>query len=151
MSRNSRILVAIVILAAVGMATATYDFIARVLGVPLFCPFAGKGCDIVQSSPYAVLFGVPLAFLGILAFGTYIVLAGLALRLGSMAQRIFRVMLVLNVLEVGFMAYFAYVQVALIHAICSLCAFAAALNVAIGILILTAVFGCAMVPAGGTR
>ena len=98
-----------------------------------------------------MLFGVPLAFPGILAFATYIVLAGLALRLDSEAQRILRAMLVLNVLEVGFMAYFAYVQVALIHAICSLCAFAAALNVAIGILILTAVFGRTMAPAGGAR
>ena len=115
------------------------------MGVPLFCPFAGQGCDIVQSSPYAVLFGVPLAFLGILAFGTYIVLAGLALRRGRMAQQTFRAMFLLNVLEVGFMAYFAYVQVALIHAICSLCAFAAALNVAIGILILGVVFGRGMV------
>jgi uncharacterized membrane protein len=139
MSRNPRVLVAILILAAAGMATATYDFIARILGVPLFCPFAGKGCDIVQSSPYAVLFGVPLAFLGILAFGAYLILAGLALRVGAVARRILSAVLALNVLEVGFMAYFFYVQVALIHAICSLCAFAAALNVAIGILVLCAV------------
>ncbi len=151
MSRNSRILVAILVLAAVGMTTATYDFIARTLGVPLFCPFAGKGCDIVQSSPYAVLFGVPLAFLGILAFGAYLILAGLALRVGSVARRFLSAMLVLNVLEVGFMAYFVYVQVALIHAICSLCAFAAALNVAIGILILCAVLTSPMTPAGSAR
>jgi uncharacterized membrane protein len=147
MSRKARILVAIVVLAAAGMATATYDFIARTLGVPLFCPFAGKGCDIVQSSPYAVLFGVPLAFLGILAFGVYLILAGLALRSGSGARRVLSVMLVLNVLEVGFMAYFAYVQVALIHAICSLCAFAAVLNVAIGILTVYALSDRGMKPA----
>ena len=149
MSRNSRILVAILVLAMVGMATATYDSIARALGVPLFCPFAGKGCDIVQSSPYAVLFGVPLANLGILAFGAYLLLAGLALRSGSRAQGILSTMLVLNAVEVGFMAYFAYVQVTLIHAMCSLCAFAFALNVAIGILILSAVFGRTTKPAGG--
>jgi uncharacterized membrane protein len=121
------------------------------LGIPLFCPFAGNGCDIVQSSPYAVLFGVPLAFLGILAFGAYLILAGLALRLGSVARRVLSVMLAVNVLEVGFMAYFVYVQVALIHAICSLCAFAAALNVAIGILILRAVLGGRMTPADSAR
>ena len=149
MSRNSRILVAILVLAAAGMATATYDFIARISGVPLFCPFAGKDCDIVQSSPYAVLFGVPLAFLGILAFAAYLLLAGLVLWTRSVARGVLGTMLVLNVVEVGFMAYFAYVQVALIHAICSLCAFAAALNVAIGILILSAVFGRPTKPAGG--
>ena len=124
------------------------------MGVPLFCPFAGNGCDIVQSSPYAVLFGVPLAFLGILAFAAYVILAGLARGLGSTARRILAAMFVLNVLGVGFMAYFAYVQMALIHAICSLCAFAAALNVAIGILIVSVVFGRAMKPAaaqGRTR
>ena len=151
MSRNSRILMAILVLATAGMATATYDFIARTLGVPLFCPFAGTGCDIVQSSPYAVLFGVPLAFLGILAFGAYLILAGLALRAGPVARRILSAMLVLNVLEVGFTAYFGYVQVALIHAICSLCAFAAALNVAIGVLILCAVLSRPMILARSAR
>ena len=104
MRRNPRILVAILVLAAVGMATATYDSIARALGVPLFCPFAGKGCDIVQSSPHAVLFGVPLAVLGILAFAAYLLLAGLALRSGSGTRGILGTMLVLNVVEVGFMA-----------------------------------------------
>jgi uncharacterized membrane protein len=147
MRRKSQLLVAILALAAAGMATATYDFIARALGVPLFCPFAGEGCDIVQSSPYAVLFGVPLAFLGILAFGAYLVLAGLALRSGSVARRVLGAMLVLNILEVGFMAYFGYVQVALIHAICSLCAFAAALNVAIGVLTVWALSDRAINPA----
>ena len=131
-------LVAILMLAAAGMGTATYDFIARTLGIPLFCPFAGKGCDIVQSSPYALLFGVPLAFLGILAFGAYLILTGLALRPGPVARKILGTMLGLNILEVGFMAYFAYVQIALIQAICSLCAFAAMLNVAIGVLIVCA-------------
>jgi uncharacterized membrane protein len=129
------------------MLLTLYDSIARALRVPLFCPFAGKGCDIVQSSPYAVLFGVPLAVLGILAFGAYLLLAGLALRSGTVARRILSAMLVLNAVEVGFMAYFAYVQVALIHAVCSLCVFAFALNVAIGILILSAVFGRASLDA----
>jgi uncharacterized membrane protein len=147
---NPRVLVAILVLAAAGMTTATYDFIARTLSVPLFCPFAGRGCDIVQSSPYAVLFGVPLAFLGMLAFGAYLILAGVALRFGAAARRILSAMLGLNVLEVGFMAYFFYVQVALIRAVCSLCAFAAALNVAIGILILCAVLGSPTTAASGT-
>ena len=59
MSRNHRPLWVISSLALVGLLLAIYDFASRTLGIPLFCPFAGNGCDIVQNSPYAVIFGIP--------------------------------------------------------------------------------------------
>jgi len=85
MNRNRRALWVIGLLALVGMLVALYDSISRVLGIPLFCPFAGNGCDVVQNSPYAVIFGIPLAFLGVLGLGAYLGLAylGMGSRPGS--------------------------------------------------------------------
>jgi uncharacterized membrane protein len=116
------------------MLLATYDYISRLLGIPLFCPFAGNGCDIVQNSRYAVLLGIPLAFLGILGFAAYMVLAFAGMRRGPQVHRYLYALLALNVVVVSSMAYFAYLQVAIIHAVCSLCMFSAALNVAMGVM-----------------
>lgn len=146
MNRNRSILTLIVCLALVGIVTAVYDFWARSQGIPLWCPFAGTGCDTVQSSPYAVILGIPLSFLGILGFGAYVVLASVAWfpkgTVGKLSTEAtyfcVYILAALNLVEVCSMLYFGYLQVAVIHAICSLCVFSAALNVAIGGSIATA-------------
>ena len=99
MNRNRRALLVIGLLALAGMLVALYDYISRVLGIPLFCPFAGNGCDIVQNSPYAVIFGIPLAFLGILGFGAYMVLAYVGMRCGPGAHWYLYALLALNLLR----------------------------------------------------
>ena len=138
MNRNHRTLQAISLVALAGMLVAIYDFISRMLSIPLFCPFAGNGCDIVQNSPYAVIFGIPLAFLGILGFAGYVVLAYIGMRPSPNSHWYLYALLALNLLAVCSMAYFSYLELAVIHAVCSLCVFAAALNVALGIMILYA-------------
>ena len=140
MSRNRRTLWTIGLVALARMLVAIYDSISRLLGIPLFCPFAGNGCDIVQNSSYAVIFGIPLAFLGILGFGAYIVLAYVGMRsAGPGTHWYLYALLAWNLLAVCSMAYFAYLELAVIHAVCSLCMFSAALNIALGIVIVYAI------------
>jgi uncharacterized membrane protein len=126
-------------LALAGLIVALYDSISRILRIPLFCPFAGNGCDTVQNSPYAVLFGIPLAFLGVLGFGTYLALAYVGKRSGPRSNWYLYGLLAVNVFTLCAMAYFSYLELAVIHAVCSLCVFAAALNVALGVTIIYAV------------
>ena len=140
MNRNHRTWRVIGLLALAGMLLAAYDFTSRMLRIPLFCPFAGNGCDIVQNSPYAVVFGIPLAFLGILGFGAYIVLVYLGMRSDPGARRYLYALLALNLLAVGSMVYFAYLELAVIHAVCSLCVLSAALNIALGVAIVYAIY-----------
>jgi len=135
MSHTRKILTALCAVAAVGALVATYDFVARMLHIPLFCPFAGNGCDIVQDSPYAVVLGVPLSFLGILGFGAYTLLGYIGLRVGERARWYLYALALLNALELASMAYFSYLELAVIHAVCSICVFAAALQVALAFLI----------------
>jgi len=140
MNRNHRTLRVISLVALAGMLVAIYDSISRIVGIPLFCPFAGNGCDIVQNSPYAVIFGISLAFLGILGFAAYIVLAYIGMRSGPSTHWYLYALLALNLLTVCSMGYFSYLELAVIHAVCSLCVFAAALNIALGILIVYALW-----------
>ena len=150
MNRNRRILLVIGLVALAGMLVAIYDSVSRLLGIPLFCPFAGNGCDIVQNSPYAVILGIPLAFHGVLGFGAYIVLAWMGVRSNTGAHWYLYALLALNLLEVGAMAYFAYLELAVIHAVCSLCMFSAALDIALGITIVYAIRTVQENTAGGT-
>jgi uncharacterized membrane protein len=74
MNRDRNVLMVIALLALAGLSAATYVFVTHSLGYKLFCPFA-TGCDTVQDSPYAVLFGIPVSLLGMLGFSAYIALA----------------------------------------------------------------------------
>jgi uncharacterized membrane protein len=60
-------------LAAIGAAVTAYLSIIEFTSSSTACPT--KGCDIVLSSPYATVFGQPLALFGFLAYGGMIVLA----------------------------------------------------------------------------
>ena len=83
----------IVLLALAGLAAASYVFVTHSLGYELFCPFA-TGCDAVQNSPYAVLFGIPVSLLGMVGFTAYIGLALIGLRSGAAARGYLHALLV---------------------------------------------------------
>ena len=138
MNRNRNILIVITLFALMGLSAATYVFVTHSLGYELLCPFA-TGCDTVQNSPYAILFGVPVSLLGMLGFIAYIALALFGLRSGVAARGYLHALLILSVVEVGFTSYMAYLQVAVIRAVCSWCMLSAALTVALAMLVLYAI------------
>jgi uncharacterized membrane protein len=136
MNRNRKVLFAIALVAVCGALVATYDFVARILHIPLFCPFAGKGCDIVQDSPYAVIFGIPLSFLGILGFASYVLFSWLAARSDARRRWYLLALAVLGAIQLIGMAYFSYIELTVIRAVCSICVFSAALHVTVATLII---------------
>jgi len=148
MKRDRNVLMAIALVALIGLCAASYVFIAHSLGYELFCPFA-TGCDAVQNSPYAALFGIPVSFLGMLGFAAYIGLALIGLRSSAATRGYLPALLVLSVVEVAFTSYMAYLQVSVIRAVCSWCMLSAALTVVLAGLVLYAVFGGARSTRGG--
>ena len=139
MNGSRKVLVIIALLSLAGLAAATYVFVAHSLGYPLFCPFA-TGCDAVQASPYAVMFGVPVSLLGMVGFAVYFGLAVSALRLGLRARPCLHALLALSLLEVAFTSYMAYLQMAVIRAVCSWCMFSAAVTVALALCVIFGLF-----------
>lgn len=63
-------------LAAAGALVSGYLSWYKLFGGSLWC-VGGAGCDIVNNSPQAMFFGVPVAFLGL---GTYLALLALGLQ-----------------------------------------------------------------------
>jgi uncharacterized membrane protein len=113
-------------LAAVGAATAGYLLYVRSTGGTLAC--VTGGCETVQHSSYAELFGVPVAALGLAGF---LGLFACALARGEWA-RLTQAALALTGFCFG--VYLLYVQVFVIDAICQWCVTSDVLTTAIAAL-----------------
>ena len=105
--------VAIGMLAVAGLAVASYLTYSRYAGTQLYC--ATGGCETVQHSSYALIAGIPVAVLGLLA---YLAILGTAVARGPSAAA---VGFGLAAAGVAFSAYLLVAQLFLIHAICQYC------------------------------
>ena len=110
-------------LAVVGFLISAYLTWTHFLGVAPVCISGSGGCETVQSSRYAAIFGVPVAALGIVAYAGLLFSAVLRGEAG--------VYLGFLVALVGtlFSAYLTYLEVFVIHAICEWCVASAAIMV----------------------
>jgi uncharacterized membrane protein len=113
--------------ALIGIVDASYDSYAIYTNQLLWCPPPIDGCNIVASSPYARIFGVPLGYLGVVF---YLYMFGLAaliafdpisrgLRLGA---------LLYTAIGVSSSTFFMYVQFSFVHAFCIYCLISAVLT-----------------------
>jgi uncharacterized membrane protein len=124
---------AIALLALIGLFDAAYLALERITGGTIVCPVGG-GCETVQSSAYATLFGVPVAYIGVAGYAAILLSALLALNLDRLAGiPLSAVLLALGSIALLAGIYFSYLQLAVIGAICFWCAVAALLDLAIWI------------------
>jgi len=121
------------VLALLGLLDAGYLSLERLLGDTggLVCPIGG-GCVTVQSSTYATLLGVPVAFIGVTGYAALLVLALLSLSNDRIAGvRISTLLLALASVGVLFSLYLSYLQVGVIGALCYWCVVSALLELGI--------------------
>src|SRR3954462_12301751 len=71
------------VLGVLGLLDAAYLALERITGGPIACPVGG-GCEIVQSSIYALIFGVPVAFIGVAGYAALLIVALLSLQTDSL-------------------------------------------------------------------
>ena len=113
---------AIALLALVGLFVALYLWLhALGFGGAIKCGASG-GCETVQTSPWAVFLGLPVAFYGVVGYLALLVVALASLRPAALPQRLWNVMLV-GLASVGllFTIYLTYLELFVIHAICRWC------------------------------
>ena len=138
MTRGRRLEYAIAALAVIGLGVSGYLTYVHYAGLHPLC-LASGGCEQVQSSHYAKLFGVPVALLGVC--GYVLILGSLLVRgeLGRAAGAL------VGLVGFGFSAYLTYLELFRIHAVCQWCVASAVLMTAIAAL---AVARLLSVPAG---
>ncbi len=117
MSRTSWTYLVIVVLAFAGMIDAAYVALHSSQSFLLPCGLGG-GCDQVLNSPYATLFGVPIAWFGV-AF--YSIAAGCGLFAWFGFEQSLRLSFILSGLAFLFTVYLFYLQAAVIRAFCDYC------------------------------
>jgi uncharacterized membrane protein len=104
---------AIAFVAAAGIGLASYLLYARETGGQLVC--STGGCEAVQSSRYAEIFGVPVAAFGLVAYVWVLLTSwprGELARAGQTAVAL---------AACAFSTYLVFVQLHVIGAVCELC------------------------------
>jgi len=119
----------IAVLALIGLFVAMYLWLFKIgiIGT-LSCKIGG--CEKVNTSPYAVLFGVPVAFWGVLYY-VALFSASLCSTFERFCddRRFSRLLLILTSWGVLVSGYLTYLEAAVIHAWCQWCVVSAILVV----------------------
>jgi len=104
---------AIAAVAVAGIALASYLLYAREAGAQLVCTTGG--CETVQSSRYAEVFGVPVAALGLVAYIWLLLTSWPRSELARAGQT------AVALAACVFSTYLVFVQLHVIGAVCELC------------------------------
>lgn len=112
--RNLNLLSAV--LALVGLVDSLYLWWTKLSHTEIIC---GVGeCDVVNSSPYAALFGIPVAALGALGYGALLALAlWVLISSDTTPYWLTDVRLFFGVIGLLFAAYLTGIELFVIHAI----------------------------------
>src|SRR5215203_3395445 len=109
------------VLAALISAYLTWTHFA---GLTPVCTGSGEGCETVQSSRYASILGIPVALLGLVAYGSLIFSAALWSETGIYLG------FLISLVGTLFSAYLTYLEIFVIGALCQWCLASAAIMVA---------------------
>lgn len=114
--------ISLLICSVAGLGVSIYLTLAHYSkSVNLVCSNTGTiNCEKVTTSPQSMIFGVPVAVLGLLYFVPMLVLS-LPVIYQRIDKRIAVLRLVLSVIGMGFVLYLVYAELFIIHAICIWC------------------------------
>lgn len=107
-TREARLAVATALLALAGAGIAGYLAYARATSSPIMCPTSG--CEVVEHSSYAVVLGIPVAYLGVAGYASVAVTVWWRRINGLLVVAVFGVSL-----------FLLLAQLLAIHAICTWC------------------------------
>ncbi|HEV2981523.1 MAG TPA: vitamin K epoxide reductase family protein [Solirubrobacteraceae bacterium] len=103
-------------LTLLGLGVASYLTYIHYAGIKPLCGRNGGGCEIVQTSEYSKLAGVPVALIGLIGY-----VAILASLLAPESENSRLATVGLAVVGFGFSAYLTYREIYSIHNICEYC------------------------------
>ena len=123
-SRYTAPRVAHLALAVVGVLISAYLTWTHFAGLTPVCTGSGEGCQTVQSSRYASLLGIPVAVLGLVAYG------GLVFSVAVWAEIGIFLSFLISLVGTLFRVYLTYLEVFIIGALCQWCLASAVIMVA---------------------
>ena len=111
---------AALVFSVIGLLVAIYLVFIKFFPTSTFCVGAG-GCEVVNTSVYSEINGIPIAVLGALAYAFVLVLLLLESRIDLVGQ--WGPLAVFGVALAGtiYSAYLTYIELAVLHAVCPYC------------------------------
>ncbi len=106
--------------AGIGSLDALYLSWVKIANSQVYCGTSGQ-CETVNNSPYSVIGGVPIAYLGLGAYLLVLVLLYLENRGGIWQENSSLLLFGISLVGVIFSAYLTYLEIWVIHAICPYC------------------------------
>jgi uncharacterized membrane protein len=116
--------VVLLALAVLGGLISAYLTWTHFAGLTPICTGSGEGCQTVQSSRYASISGIPVALLGLIAYG------GLILSTVLWRETGIYLGFLISLVGTLFSAYLTYLEIFVIGALCQWCLASAAIMVA---------------------
>ena len=108
--------IALIVMAVLGVGLASYLTYIHYAGIKPLCGRGGGSCEIVQTSQYSHLAGVPVALIGLIG---YVLILGSLVAPEDERTRFATAALVLG--GVGFSAYLTYREIFSLEKICEYC------------------------------
>jgi len=109
-----------VALAVLGTLVSIYMTIYKLTENPNMC-LGNGGCSVVNSSKYAMVYGIPVAVIGVGGYLAILLLLLIESRNSLLAGNSTLVIFGLALVGFLFTLYLIYVELALIHALCPFC------------------------------
>ena len=111
----------VVILGLCGMGISGYLTYGYLVNVSIGCPF-NANCDLVQASPYAYMWGVPVPLLGLLMYAAFTLMGILLFLKKAEWENILSLAIYgISLAGVIFTGYLYYLEIFVLHAFCSWC------------------------------
>jgi uncharacterized membrane protein len=108
--------IAMLVLTVIGLGVAAYLTYIHYAGIKPLCGKNGGSCQLVQTSVYSKVAGVPVALIGLIG---YVVILGSLLAPEAETSRLATAVLILG--GFGFSAYLTYREIFSLHHICEWC------------------------------
>ena len=110
------------LVAFLGILDSLYLSYSKYTASPLTCGII-KGCNLVASSAYSTLFGIPLAYLGLFYYVFIFVVIGFLIK--SFSTFVYKLFVFSSFFGATLSVYFLYLQAFKIQAFCTYCIFSA--------------------------
>lgn len=129
----NRRLIAILALAAIGVAVSSYLLTVHWGWWQAVCFLEGSKCEAVNFSPWSELLGIPVAFLGALTY-LAIIASALLIARKKYADNARVALFFISAIGVAFSAYLTSIEAFVLHQYCEWCVLSAILITLIAVL-----------------
>ena len=119
----------IYIASAIGLLDASYLSFVKLTEAKLFCTPGLGDCLTVNASQWANIFGIPVAFLGVVFYLVVILFITLRNKIKILADYQYFIFFFITLVGILFSAYLTYIEVAVLHTFCQWCVLSAIITI----------------------